>query len=318
MEFVCKTEGSDGSLQGKSSSANNENTTLTIDDSTRADLIFSAIEKGVAVAVCPNAPVSAEIVDHIGKKSIPPIDMVHDEYWHTLGRKIDTKGSRMYWKHFGSVEFPHPIGININMMPFELGNPNSIPEEYYGYLSLIRACLIPEIERGKIYYLTIQESIVDEGHFQRRPGLHTDKHATFSWGNCVKGGGVDRANFDGPYMHRWGGYGGIYMASNVSESCAVWDANIEEPGLLGDCEDKREELGEPFLLKANELYWITDSTPHETLPMTQKTFRQFFRLVSSEVDLWYQQHSTPNPLGIQPRGKIVTENKFECFDDGLK
>lgn len=221
--------------------------------------------------------------------------------------KLDKK----FVKHFGPVTFPQPADININMMPFIMGDNKTIPDDYKAYIPLIDACKVPSYEEGKTYYLTIHECTVEEGHYQRRPGLHTDRHATFNWGNGNKGAGIERANFDGPFFHGWGGLGGIYMASNVSGTCAVWDSYIEEPGLLGDCEEKREELGKPILLDANQLYWITDGTPHESLPMPTTGCRQFFRLVSSEVDLWYEQHSTPNPLGVAPQGKIITENKFE-------
>lgn len=201
------------------------------------------------------------------------------------------------------------------MMPFIIGEDDTIPVEYQGYLGLIDSCRVPSEERGKTYYLTVQESMVEEGHFHRRPGIHTDKHATHFWGNGQEGGGVDRLRCI-HFMHHWGGFGGIYMASTVANSCAVWDAYIEDPGLMGDCEDKREELGEPHLMAPSTLYWMTDGTPYESLAMDKPTYRQFFRLVTSDVDLWYSQHSTANPLGVQPGGKIVTENKFEYEDDG--
>ena len=40
------------------------------------------------------------------------------------------------------VRFPNPSGININMMPFIIGNPKSIPEEYRHHCSLIQRCNI--------------------------------------------------------------------------------------------------------------------------------------------------------------------------------
>merc|ERR1712107_790288 len=54
-------------------------------------------------------------------------------------------------------------------------------------------------------------------------------------------------------------------------------------------------------------------TPHESLPLKTGAFRQFFRLVTSQVSLWYADHSTPNPLGVKPDPaitKIVRGNKF--------
>ena len=44
-----------------------------------------------------------------------------------------------------------------------------------------------------------------------------------------------------------------------------------------------------------------------------KIRRQYFRLVTSEVSVWYEEHSTPNPLGIKPPDsvKIIKGNKFK-------
>ena len=42
-------------------------------------------------------------------------------------------------------------------------------------------------------------------------------------------------------------------------------------------------------------------------------YRQFFRLVTANVSLWYRDHSTANPLGVEPDRnvtKIVVGNKF--------
>mmetsp|Transcript_41262 Transcript_41262/g.95603 ORF Transcript_41262/g.95603 Transcript_41262/m.95603 type:complete len:88 (-) Transcript_41262:182-445(-) len=54
-------------------------------------------------------------------------------------------------------------------------------------------------------------------------------------------------------------------------------------------------------------------TPHESLPLRAGTARQYFRLVTREVLIWYTQHSTPNPLGIHPPEdvRLVHFNKFE-------
>merc|ERR1712223_684671 len=67
------------------------------------------------------------------------------------------------------------------------------------------------------------------------------------------------------------------------------------------------------------LYWLTDRTPHESLPLKTGAFRQFFRLVTSQVSLWYADHSTPNPLGVKPDPaitRIVVGDKFS--EDGVE
>eukprot|EP01084_Bolivina_argentea_P142190 249793_1 len=92
-------------------------------------------------------------------------------------------------------------------------------------------------EHGKICFLTIQESVVDEDRTQRRPGLHVETPGPVS----VKGGGNNKEHV---HSYFWGkgrigtdedGFrhsktlrkeGGIYMASSVENSCAVWDCKI--------------------------------------------------------------------------------------------
>jgi len=49
------------------------------------------------------------------------------------------------------------------------------------------------------------------------------------------------------------------------------------------------------------------------LPVPQRVFRQFFRLVTANVSLWYKNHSTANPLGVKPDPRtthVVVGDKF--------
>jgi len=312
--------------------------------------------------------------------------------------------------------------ININMMPFIVADDFEeckLPECVRPYWSLIKACLAPEMDRswhhlwpasripsekGKVNYLTIQESWVEEGSSQRRAGLHVDSPGRVKIkngldttagcskedlkspngppadeGNSVKeggaeggdgedsrqGGSIDKGSpkklkphvkGDGdsqPYNgHRWGlgcchyvrqvaeedtfrypndrfhsrlqqlvesSYvlqGGIYIASNQSNSSRAWDCRVavDAIGRLGDVEHLRGVMPEQGTnLEAGRLYWLTDRTPHESLPLKKGAFRQFFRLVTSQVSLWYADHSTANPLGVKPDPaitRIVVGDKF--------
>ena len=82
-----------------------------------------------------------------------------------------------------AAEFPHPSGININMMPFissEQFEDCRLPEYLNPYEDLIMYCVGHEKERnpsssGKVFYLSIEESEVEEGFPQRQPGLHVDR-----------------------------------------------------------------------------------------------------------------------------------------------
>ena len=146
--------------------------------------------------------------------------------------------------------------------------------------------------------------------------------------------------------------GGIYMASSVENSCRAWNCKIvpeeegdkddgacgnkvagesgdrssggrrkgnnEAIGRLGSIEHLRHLLPEELALtmKANRLYWMTDRTPHESLPLKKGTHRQFFRLVMSQVSLWYEDHSTPNPNGVKPDPKVTKIVKGDKFSPG--
>eukprot|EP01103_Thecamoeba_quadrilineata_P007675 TRINITY_DN17521_c0_g1_i1.p1 TRINITY_DN17521_c0_g1~~TRINITY_DN17521_c0_g1_i1.p1 ORF type:complete len:305 (-),score=10.67 TRINITY_DN17521_c0_g1_i1:116-1030(-) len=213
--------------------------------------------------------------------------------------------------------FPEPRNININMMPFILGKKSSLPKELQGYWSLISRCPINLEEISKIGYLTIHEELIEKGHSQRRAGLHTespgilrcdDSKIKFSTRSLPWGGG----HYKKPIF-----YGGIYMASNISDSCRVWNAKIEDMheivGPYGDVEHLRNFLGNGETMKSKEIWWLTDATPHESLPLTTKQYRQYFRVVTSEVNVWYPSHSTSNPTGVVPGPTtlIVQGDKFK-------
>ena len=237
-------------------------------------------------------------------------------------------------------EFPKPlqrrfkkVSININMMPIVMGEDSSLPENVRRYSQLIHSCLhhVPE-EEGKVGYLTIQEDWVLPGQCQRRPGLHIESPA----GEKRLGAGYleNIENLDGRWF-RWGAgtldpdlkpIGGIFMGSTVSDSCQIYNAKIVNPekivGKLGCVESLRVSLDalcrsdrlERKVLKAREIVWFTDLTPHESLPVREKVFRQYFRLVTSDVSAWYSQHSTANPCGTVVPTETVTiinKNKFD-------
>jgi hypothetical protein len=204
---------------------------------------------------------------------------------------------------------------------------------------------------NKVAYLTIHESYVEPGTTQRRPGLHIERPTVAQEGTTVAQVGPTVAasakvytrpskerysvinryamNRQEPtpeeadYMSLAWGCGdcrenipvnGIYMASNVGGSCAVYPVLIEKPegvaGAHGDIECMRGRLPAPTMTKANTIYWITDRTPHEALPMPGGGHRQFFRLVVGPVDVWYAGHNTWNPL-CDPDATICHDNKFD-------
>lgn len=235
------------------------------------------------------------------------------------------------------IVFPTPQGININMMPIYLGFSlfSSLPASCKQYADFIWSHCHTQgwslDENGnpkqRIGYLTIHEGLVPVGQTQRRPGLHIERPGaikcngkwhdaeTMEYGEIAWGRGC------------WNENGlpedGIYMASTVDDSCAIWSALIDNPDEVSDkhggVENLRHLLGEPYKLKANELCWFTDRTPHESLPLqapkmdqdATHVYRQFFRLVVGPISVWYAKHNTANPLGIQPDCPISDDDKFD-------
>eukprot|EP00794_Sanderia_malayensis_P020444 gene20444-22460_t len=254
---------------------------------------------------------------------------------------------------YGNVVFPKPSGININMMPFIMDNRNfsncRLPKMLEKYWKrMIRCCGWEDQQRGKVGYLTIQESVVEKDSSQRRPGLHTERPGLVrinmeAGTNDIEHDGAATGEDNDPELG--GGYcvlrrghfgwglgahridevplveGGIYMTSNVNESCKVYNCEIINDNLigeLGDIEHLREFMPEGETMKKDCLYWITDRTPHESLPLKKSTTRQFFRLVTKDVSIWYEDHSTKNPFGVVPDPEITRIVKGSKFDkDGV-
>ena len=266
-------------------------------------------------------------------KIFKQVDDWYDEHIDTTSRGFHMVTTPIWSLRRKQLKFPEAHGIQVNMMPILMFDEASIPEFCRPYIGLIRACpvtkfdchgsdLSPVFRIDRIAYLTIDESIVPVGRSQRRPGLHVERPGAIEGGGrlCQPGSpefrvlqwGCGAWGFDGPID-------GIYMASNRDGACAVYDELVVRPEEVSDkhggIEHMRPHLGPGRVLNAGELCWITDRTPHESLPLKGKgndrfVHRSFFRLVVGRISVWYSKHNTPNPLGILPDCPIVDDDKF--------
>eukprot|EP01084_Bolivina_argentea_P005809 10961_1 len=226
-----------------------------------------------------------------------------------------------------NIKFPKPSNININMMPFKMMyefSQTKLPPKLSRYwFNIIKKCMcLDHTQIGKIGFLTIHESQVEPNKTQRTPRIHTESPGT-CW---IKGAGsnAQKVQYDNWGRGSWTTTiqkDGIYIASSISESCAVWPCKIvpynkkEIIGTLGDVEHLKSFLPKKTILQKNCVYWITDRTPHESLILSsdKKVYRQFFRLVTHKLSRWHEAHCTKNPNGLLPNPKIthiVKENKF--------
>eukprot|EP01063_Lacrimia_lanifica_P032399 TRINITY_DN553_c0_g2_i11.p1 TRINITY_DN553_c0_g2~~TRINITY_DN553_c0_g2_i11.p1 ORF type:complete len:369 (+),score=85.95 TRINITY_DN553_c0_g2_i11:562-1668(+) len=249
----------------------------------------------------------------------------------------------------GRVHFPPSQGLQINMMPFVMaqtfeatGLPWTCRQYYERFFPEILDIPGIEAEVGKVCYLSIDERDVAASESHRRGGVHTETPGTAAVQALAsrpshKGHGHSTFNLTCPFQRplgwhvAWGhsnGHlqGGIFMASNVADSCQTYNCKVmphpatgvDIIGPYGDLSHVAHLLPGPNnpMLK-NHLYWLTDRTPHESLPLATACHRQWFRLVTSDVSLWHRDHSTPNPNGVLPdlaRTQVIVGNKFKASD----
>eukprot|EP01040_Poterioochromonas_malhamensis_P004326 gene4326-4638_t len=186
--------------------------------------------------------------------------------------------------------------------------------------------LDPTNPKNRIAYLTVDERPVSEiGQSQRRGGVHVESPGALREKEIADKG---KYTPDMCFYHPWGGgtatdeylVGGIFLASNVSDTTAIWNTRIHDTfgdviGPHGSLERMRSLLGPPAKrLAGGELIWLSDRTPHESLPIEDVSVRrQFFRLVVGEIAFWFADHNTANPTGyaVPESVPIVYGNKFE-------
>jgi hypothetical protein len=209
---------------------------------------------------------------------------------------------------------PRPEGINVNMLPFIVGQKSSLPTLLHGYWQLIQQLPISH-RNNTTAYLTVQEGSVQAGCTQRTPGLHTESAVEIEKDQGGAGSVESYQSWGGGESFYHNLAGGIFMGSTVSGTCRLVHCSVgaTHVGRHGNLEHMRPwiEDSKPkrSVLKANEIWWITDKTPHEALPLMINSERQFFRLIAADIDIWYSAHNTANPM-VEPACRVVDGSKF--------
>ncbi len=196
----------------------------------------------------------------------------------------------------GTLTFPDYTGLRCLMMPYIQGDPTSVPEEYRSYFDILISFYF---EKDQIGFLTIDESIAfkDTPHRGDRAkygrALHTEaglckKTNTYKWGGPTWGGSPT-VRLDSNTQ--------ILLANSIDNSCAIWDAEHTETSEDGDIgyESEMYPYSKATFLQANSIHQIGIFTPHESVPVTDTTHRQFIRILSSGVH-GRESYFTKNPL----------------------
>lgn len=196
---------------------------------------------------------------------------------------------RKIWNH-SKIEFPEFTGLRVMMMPVVLGSLEGVPEQYHEFvLSLYE--VTEKRHMGQIGYLTIDEQDLEPNETLRRSGLHVDG---YYHGRCGAWGG------DGS----WGSVGNGMLTISSTPHCkaylGVFNGKPLDEGECGHLTLPNE--GEVF--EDGHIYWVDGACVHESMPVVEKTKRQFVRLSMPSNGPWFEGY-TENPTGIQPSNDIL-------------
>ena len=193
------------------------------------------------------------------------------------------------------IKFPEYSGLRCLMMPYIQGDLSSVPEKYHEYSDIIESLFF---EKGDIGYLTIDESVAEQGKPHRGKRAKTDRALHTEAGR--------KKNAHGWGAPAWGSSHTVtldidvqvMLANNIDNSCALWpDAWHENTSIDGDIgyASKDYPYEDAVMMKAGEVHTIGILTPHESLPVKKTENRQFLRIVSSGVH-GRESYFTKNPL----------------------
>jgi len=184
----------------------------------------------------------------------------------------------------GSIDLPL-VNAEISMIPFNLDTLNGLTDEFK---SIVKKMIVGIKHSGGTAFFTIHGKKLKKGGTLRRGSPHTDGNyepinMSFGsgggngWKVGENGPSIDSDLHDRQYNSE---RGGIIIVSNFS-ACLGWNGEYEGmPKVGGDC--RHIELDDPFMLKANEVYYGNNHFIHESLPMSKDVHRVFARITMPE------------------------------------
>lgn len=186
----------------------------------------------------------------------------------------------------GKASVPKYDG-RIYMLPFELNNLNSIPEEFIDVVTKMVSSLTNKIGTA---YLIVDGRVVKFSETHRKGGAHIDGNYL---GSCVQSedgwGGWSNENvgwssWNGTGIKIENGHeksyesskGGILLLSNYPASRG-WNGTFSgHVGKGGDC--SHINLPDGFILEQNTIYFGNSQWIHESMPIDKTTHRTIIRI----------------------------------------
>tara|TARA_R110000851_G_scaffold90864_1_gene198516 strand:+ start:723 stop:1346 length:624 start_codon:yes stop_codon:yes gene_type:complete len=165
----------------------------------------------------------------------------------------------------------------ISMIPFDLETLSGLPIEFKDTV----LTMMSGIKSKGIAFFTIHGKAIKAGKTLRRPAPHTDGNYEpvtmgFGGGGWKIGENGSPVNTDEHNRQYKSETGGIILATNYA-SCLGWKGEYQGfPNVGGDC--RHIELDEPFLLKADTVYYGNNHFIHESIPVGRDVHRVFARI----------------------------------------
>lgn len=181
----------------------------------------------------------------------------------------------------GIIEIPLIEG-EFSMIKFDLDTLEGLPEKF---LDIAKDMLKGITNKGGIAYFTIHGKKLKKGETLRRGGAHIDgnyePHVMSFGGGGWKVGQEGRDPGHPTHERQFTKEtGGIVLASNYN-ACNGWIGDYDnKPEKGGDC--THFNLGVPFELKPNHVYYGNNHFIHESLPMKSNIHRVFARITMPE------------------------------------
>lgn len=196
----------------------------------------------------------------------------------------------------GKLNLPEYSGTRIMMMPINMNDTKSLPDNLERYRPMMEKLFEMSPTKTGVGYLTIDEKLIKSGSTHRRSGKHVD--GIYQNGKGGWGGNTGS----------WGANGLLTVSSELG--CRVFPGTfIGKPGPEGECDHLIDQITSSVELEPGTVYWLDPLCVHESIPMTNDTFRTFVRLSMPSDAPWFEGYDH-NPLGIKPTGPILSRREF--------